>query len=167
VRVDLEGRTVPVLSFNDSQINIYVPDAAGTGVGSVVVYVNGNVIAADDVLVSNDNPGIFTAAQNGSGEAVALLVSGMQYTRGPFNAKLGGQASVVAIFGSGWRNSLPVTVTVGGVKATIDYGGPSGGFNGLDHINVHLPAGLNGLAPVVVTTASGAVSRSDVMITIN
>ena len=166
VQVRIEGRTVPVLSFNDSQINIYVADAAGAGVGSVVVYVNGNVIAADDVTVSNDNPGLFTISQNGAGEGVALMTSGMQYTRSPFNAKTSGQATVVALFGTGWRNSLPLTVRIGGQAATVEYAGPSGDFGGLDQINVRIPDGVTGTASVVVTTASGATSRSDVVVSI-
>jgi uncharacterized protein (TIGR03437 family) len=166
VSVTIEGRTVPVLSFNNSAIHIYVPEAAGTGVGSVVVYVNGSVIAADDVSVSNDNPGIFTVSQTGSGEAVALLVSGMQNTRAPFNAQTNGQQSVIALFGTGWRNSLPVAVSIGGKTATVEYAGPSGGFNGLDQINVRIPNGVTGPAAIVVKTMSGATSRSDVFVTI-
>jgi uncharacterized protein (TIGR03437 family) len=166
VQVTIEGRVVPVLSFNDSQVNIYVPEAAGTGVGTVIVYVNGNVIAADDCTVSNDNPGIFTTTQTGAGEAVALLASGMQYTRSPFDAKPNGQPSVIAIFGTGWRNSLPLGVTIGGQTATVEYAGPSGGFNGLDQINVRIPNGVTGAASVLVKTASGALSRSDVFVSI-
>jgi uncharacterized protein (TIGR03437 family) len=164
--ITLEGRAVPVLSFDDSQINIYVPEAAGTGVGSVVVYVNGSVIAADDVTIANDNPGIFTTTQSGAGEAVALLVSDMQYTRSPFNAKTNGQATVIALFGTGWRYSLPVTVSIGGQKAFVEYAGAAGGFNGLEQINVQIPNGVTGTVSVIVTTASGAVSRSDVFVTI-
>jgi uncharacterized protein (TIGR03437 family) len=166
VSVTIEGRTVPVLSFSDSQVNVYVPDAAGTGTGSVVVYVNGNVIAADDVSVSNDNPGLFTESQAGAGEAVAVLVSGLQFMRGPFNAKTAGQPTVIALLGTGWRNSLPVTVRIGGQTAKVEYAGPSGGFNGLDQINVQIPNGVTGQASVIITTASGATSRSDVVVTI-
>jgi uncharacterized protein (TIGR03437 family) len=166
LRVTIEGRAVPVLSFNDSQINIYIPEAAGTGVGSVVVYVQGSVIAADDSLVSNDNPGLFTTTQNGAGDVVALLVSDMQYTPAPFNAKTKGQATVIALFGTGWRNSLPVAVSIGGQKAVVEYAGPSGGFNGLDQINVRIPNGVIGTVPVIITTASGATSRSDVFVSI-
>jgi uncharacterized protein (TIGR03437 family) len=166
VLVTLEGRTIPVLSFNDSQINVYVPEAAGAGVGSAVVYVHGNVIAADDVRVVNDNPGIFTTAQTGAGETVALMASGMQYTRSPFRANVDGQQAVIAIFGTGWRNSLPVSVSIGGQKAVVEYAGPSGGFNGLDQLNVRIPTGVTGIVPVIVTTASGATSRSDVVVSL-
>ncbi|HEX8492887.1 MAG TPA: IPT/TIG domain-containing protein [Pyrinomonadaceae bacterium] len=166
VRVTIEGRNVPVLSFNDSKINIHVPDAAGMGVGSIVVSVSGNVTAADDVSVTNANPGIFTVPQTGAGESIALLTSGMRYTKSPFPSKFNSQPSVIALFGTGWRNSLPVTVRIGGQAATIEYAGPSGGFPGLDQINVRLPAGVTGTVPVVVTTASGALSRTDTVVTI-
>jgi uncharacterized protein (TIGR03437 family) len=166
LHVTLEGRTVPVLSFNDSQINIYVPEAAGTGAGSVVVYVQGSVIAADDVAVANDNPGIFTTTQNGAGEAVVLLASEMRYTRGPFDAKTNGQPTVIALFGTGWRNSLPLTVSIGGQKASVEYAGTSGGFNGLDQLNIRIPGGVTGAVPVIITTASGATSRSDVVVSV-
>jgi uncharacterized protein (TIGR03437 family) len=166
VSVTLEGRAVPVLSFNDSQVNVYISEAAGTGVGSAVVYVQGNVIAADDVTIANDNPGLFTVPQTEAGEAVALLVSGLRYTRGPFNATTDGKPTVIALFGTGWRNSLPVRVTINGKSATVEYAGPSGGFNGLDQINVRIPAGVTGTVPVVVTTASGAKSRADAVVSV-
>lgn len=166
VRVTIEGRTVPVFSFNDSKIHIHVPDAAGTGIGSVVVSVGGNVTAADDVSVTNANPGIFTVPQTGAGEAIALLTSGMRYTKSPFPSQFNGQPSVVALFGTGWRNSLPVTVRIGGQAATVEYAGPSGGFPGLDQINVRLPAGVVGTVPVVITTAGGALSRTETVVTI-
>lgn len=166
VRVSIEGRTVPVFSFNDSKINIHVPEAAGTGIGAIVVSVGGIVTAAEDVSVTNANPGIFTVPQTGAGEAIALLTSGLRYTKSPFPSRFNGQASVVALFGTGWRNSLPVTVRIGGQAATVEYAGPSGGFPGLDQINVRLPAGIVGTVPVVITTASGALSRTETVITI-
>ncbi|MDT5294968.1 MAG: hypothetical protein QOJ76_1848 [Acidobacteriota bacterium] len=167
LRVTIEGVSVPVLSFDDSRIHIHVPQAIGTGLGSVVVSVGGgDVTAADDALIVAANPGLFTVAQTGTGEAVALLVSGSLYTRGPFPARFDNAASEVAIFGTGWRNSLPVTVQVGGKTAKVNYAGPSGGFPGLDQLNVTIPDGVNGPAPVVVKTADGTTSRAGVLITV-
>jgi uncharacterized protein (TIGR03437 family) len=90
----------------------------------------------------------------------------MQYTRAPFNAKTAGQPSVIALFGTGWRNSLPLTVKIGGQAATVEYAGAAGSLNGLDQLNVQVPNGVTGTVPVVITTASGATSRSDVVVTI-
>jgi uncharacterized protein (TIGR03437 family) len=168
VSVVIEGRFAQVLSFNDSQINIYVPDATGAGTRSVVVYLNGYVIAADDVTIAQANPGIFTLPQTGAGEAVALLTNNLHYTSGPFNAKTDGQPSVIALFGTGWRKGTPVNVTIGGRPATVEYAGPSGGFPGLDQINARIPEGATpGTAPVIViTSTNGSTSRSDVFVTI-
>jgi uncharacterized protein (TIGR03437 family) len=167
VRVTVEGRVVPVLSFGDSRVNIYLPEAVGAGVRSIVVSVGPNVTAADDQSVARDNPGLFTIQQTGIGEAVALLSSGLRYTAGPFPAMWDGQPSVIALFGTGWRNSLPIIVRINGQSAVVEYAGPSGGFPGLDQINVRIPAGTSGAASVVVTTASGAASRSGVVVNIN
>ena len=165
--VYIEGQLAQVFSFNDSQINIYVPEATGDGTRSVVVYLNGYVIAADDATVAHANPGVFTIPQTGAGEAVALLTNNLRYTSGPFDAKTDAQPSVIAIFGTGWRNSTPVNVTIGGRPAVIEYAGPSGGFPGLDQLNARIPEGTtSGPASVIVTTASGATSRTDVSVTI-
>lgn len=166
VRVEIEGLSAPVLSFNDSAIHVHIPQSLGTGVGSVVVTVRGNVIAADDARIVSANPGVFTIPQTGTGEAVALLVSGAAYTRSPFPARTNNQPSEIALLGTGWHNSLPVTVQIGGKSAKVNYAGKSGGFPGLDQINAVIPDGVTGAASIVVTTASGAVSRSGVVITV-
>lgn len=165
VSVTVEGVTANVLSFNDSQVNIYVPANVGTGTKSVVVSINGVVTAADDVRVVDAAPAIFTKSQNGAGEAIALLTSNIAYTASPFPAQTNNQPSVIALFGTGWRNSLPVTVRIGGQNAPVQFAGATT-FNGLDQINCAIPAGVSGTVSVVVTTANGATSRSDVVITL-
>jgi uncharacterized protein (TIGR03437 family) len=166
LRVTIEGVEAPVLSFDDSKVHVHVPQSLGTGVGSVVITVNGNVTAADDADFAGANPGLFTVPQTGTGEAVALLVSDVLYTRAPFSAHTGKTASEVALFGTGWRNALPVTVQIGGKAAKVNYAGPSGGFPGLDQINAVIPDGVSGPAAVLVTTAAGATSRTGVFITV-
>src|SRR6201986_1511146 len=114
----------------------------------------------------NANPGLFTGPPRGAGETVALLVSGMRYTPAPFDARTGGQPSEVALFGTGWRNSLPVTVQIGGKPATVTYAGRAGGRPGLDQFNVVIPGGVIGPAAVVVKAADGSTSRAAVLITV-
>ncbi|HVF67433.1 MAG TPA: hypothetical protein VM914_07210 [Pyrinomonadaceae bacterium] len=166
VRVEVEGLSVPVLSFDDTSIHVQVPQSLGAGAGSFVVKVSGDVTAAEDASIVNTNPGVFTVPQTGAGEAVALLVSGLRYTRAPFDARTSGRPSEVALFGTGWRNSLPVAVQIGGKAATVTYAGAAGGFPGLDQIDVVIPDGVNGPASIVVKTADGSTSRADVFITV-
>jgi uncharacterized protein (TIGR03437 family) len=165
VFVTVEGRRARVLSFDDSRVNIHVPDAAGAGVRSVVVWVDGYVSAAEDVTIVNANPGLFTLDGSGAGAAVALLASGMRYTAGDLPARFDNGPSTVALFGTGWRNSLPVTATVGGRAAAVEFAGATE-FPGLDQLNVRLPDGTSGTAAIVVTTAGGAASRAGVTITV-
>jgi uncharacterized protein (TIGR03437 family) len=167
VRVTIEGTSAPVHSFGDEQINIYVPDAVGTGTRSVVVFLDGNVVAAEDVSIVNANPGLFTVNGTGAGEAIGLLTSGMRYTLAPFPARFNNQPSVVALFGTGFRRGVPVTATVGGRAATVEFAGASGDFPGLDQINLRLPDNTNGTVPVILRTTDGATSRSDVVIKVN
>ncbi|MDQ2938312.1 MAG: hypothetical protein M3R67_12525, partial [Acidobacteriota bacterium] len=137
-----------------------------SGSRPVVVVVGGEVIAADEVFLAQSNPGVFTIPQNGSGEAVSLLTSGFRYSPAPFFAKTNNQRSVIAVFGTGWRNDLPVTVRIGGQNAVVQYAGASKHFAGLDQVNVEIPDGLSGASTFVVTTASGLSSRNDVIVTI-
>jgi uncharacterized protein (TIGR03437 family) len=167
VRVTVEGANVPVHSFADDQINIYVPDAVGTGARSVVVSVDGRVVAAEDVGIADANPGLFTSNGTGAGEAIALLASGLRYTRSPFPARFNNQPSVVALFGTGFRRGAPVTATVGGVSVAVEYAGASGDFPGLDQINLRLPTNPTGTPSVVLRTADGTTSRNDVFIRVN
>ncbi|MCA1613413.1 MAG: hypothetical protein LC800_04490 [Acidobacteria bacterium] len=166
VVVTVEGRRARVLSFDDSRVHIYVPGAAGAGVRSVVVWVDGYVAAAEDVSVAEANPGLFTLNQSGTSGAIALLASGMRYTAGELPVRFDGAPSTVALFGTGWRNSLPVTATVGGRAAAVEFAGATE-FPGLDQINVRLPGGTAaGTLAVVVTTANGATSRAGVTVTV-
>ncbi|MFL6212022.1 MAG: hypothetical protein ACJ74W_24455 [Pyrinomonadaceae bacterium] len=166
VRVTIEGRAAPVLSFDDGQLHIYVPNEVGTGVRSVVVLIDGIVTAAEDVNITNANPGLFTVNGTGSGEVIALLASGLRYTAGPFAARFDGQPAVVALLGTGWRNSLPVKVTIGGRDALVEYAGAAGGFPGLDQVNVRLLDGATtGAQSIIVRAANGATSRSDATLT--
>jgi uncharacterized protein (TIGR03437 family) len=59
------------------------------------------------------------------------------------------------------RPVLPVSLTIGGVRADLFYAGAAPGFVGLLQINARVPAGLSGRTPVVLTVGSRS-SRSGV-----
>jgi uncharacterized protein (TIGR03437 family) len=166
VRVTIEGAFVPILSFDDTRVHIHIPPGFGAGLGSVVVSVDGEVTAADDAALVPSNPGLFTVTGSGTGEAIALLVSGNRYTSAPFPASFDGRPAVVALLGTGWRQARPVRVRIAGRPATVEYAGAAGGFHGLDQINVVIPAGLAGQVDVSIETADGRTSRPGVFITI-
>ncbi len=166
VRVTIEGRAAPVHSFNDGQLHILVPNEVGTGVRSLLVLVDNTVTAADDVNITTANPGLFTTNGTGAGVSIALLVSGLSYTPGPFPARFDNQPAVIALFGTGWRNSMPVSATIGGRSVVVEYAGAAGGFPGLDQLNLRIPDGTTtGTTTVIIRAANGTTSRTDVTIT--
>lgn len=167
VRVTMEGVDVPVLSFNSGRIHIYVPPSstgAASGTRSIVVRQSGIVRASADVRLVSVRPGIFTGDMTGAGESRALLVSGMRYTASPFPATVNNEPSVIAVFGTGWRNARSVTASVGGQAAQVEFAGATT-FFGLDQINIRLPAGARGTLPVVIT-ADDVTSRADAVVTV-
>jgi uncharacterized protein (TIGR03437 family) len=164
VFVTVEGWNARVLSFSNTQLNIYIPKAVGAGTRSVLVFKNSDIVAADDVTITDANPGMFTMTAAGSGQVVSLLASGLRYTVGPFEAVTNGLPSVVVVYGTGWRNAVPLTATIGGKPASVQYAGTAGDFPGLDEAVVVIPTGVTGNANIVITTTNSKTSRPDVFL---
>jgi uncharacterized protein (TIGR03437 family) len=88
----------------------------------------------------------------------------LRYTAGPFDPISNGQPSVIVVYGTGWRNAIPLTATIGGKPATVQYTGIAGDFPGLDEAVVVIPAGVTGNAGIVITTTNAKTSRTDVFL---
>jgi len=63
---------------------------------------------------------------------------------------------------------LPVTATVGGMPATVQFAGAAPGYLGLQQINVLIPANamLSGPAVALVLTGGGVTTQSGVTVAI-
>jgi uncharacterized protein (TIGR03437 family) len=138
-----------------------MPSAVQTGQASVVVRVSGSVSASVNVTINATAPGIFT---NSDGQAAALNSSGTPNQ--PTNPAPPG--SIVSIFftGSGAASVIPedgvgapsppalltapVTATIGGMPAQIQFAGLAPSWVGLGQINLQAPALKSGTYPVVV-----------------
>jgi uncharacterized protein (TIGR03437 family) len=60
----------------------------------------------------------------------------------------------------------PVSVTIGGVPATVNYaGGAPGSIAGMMQVNVVVPSGVSGSVPVVVTVG-GVSSQGGVTVVV-
>ena len=167
VKVLINGKQGYIDVISPGQINAQVPDGIGTGnVNIQVVSPDGT---SDPVTVSAADrspallaPPSFTA--NGKFYAAALFTDGAFV--GPPNlipgaafraARTGDRIVLYGIgFGTGTpvipagmiatqATSLPnVSVTIGGVNATVEYAGQSGGFVGLFQFNIVVPGGVSG-----------------------
>jgi len=134
----------------------------------------GETTAAFVVPVAASAPGLFTSNLTGAGQAAAINASDGTVNSAVNPVKIGQYISLYAT-GEGQTTGslaglpphpvLPVSVTVGGLQATVQYaGGAPGQPAGLLQVNVQIPNGVTpgGYVPVVLqvgdaTTTPGAV----------
>ncbi len=167
----VNGVTAPLYYVAPGQVNIQIPYETQPGTTTLTVgnpYVNVNynlniVAAAPGIFMSNG----FTAApfsSAGRGQTTTLFITG------------DGQVSPALATGttpaSGTplsrlpKSLLPVTLTVAGQNATIDFIGIPSGLVGVTQINYTVPANTPvGVQPVVVTVGTVASPPANLTVT--
>jgi uncharacterized protein (TIGR03437 family) len=176
LRVLFNGIPAPMINSVGSQCSAVAPYFVGnlTTVNVQVEY-QGNRSAALTVPVVASVPGVFTANAQGTGQASALNQDGTINSATAPAAR----GSIVTLYltGEGQTNPpgydgkvtasilpkplLPVSVSIGGVNASVQYAGEAPGLvSGVMQINVTVPSSIAASVstPVVVTvgTASSA-----------
>jgi uncharacterized protein (TIGR03437 family) len=167
------GNDAPLLFVSETQINMQVPVETPPGSQGVAVRrIDTNELLAGGVLsVSEAGPGLFTADQNGLGQALALNQNGS--LNGPSNPAARG--SVISLFGTGQGPVEPavasgqpapgsplavtaatptsdgatcltvqpsVCVAIGSMFGDVQFSGLAPNFVGLWQINVRIPEGV-------------------------
>lgn len=175
VRVTFDGTPAPVLYARFNQVGVIVPfEVAGRTQTSVQLAVNGQAAPPLQVPVAPSSPGIFTAAGNGSGQA--SVINQDNAINGP-NAPAA-KGSIIAIYFTGaglltpaGRTGAPgtanqsiaesVTVTIGGIEASIAYKGAAPGqVQGLYQINATVPQETpSGSIPLQVKVGTADAQR--------
>jgi len=178
--VSFNGIAGPILYVSATQVAAIVPYAVtGTTVQVTVAY-QGEVSAGFPVPAAPSAPGLFTLNQTGAGQAAAINAGDGTVNTAANPVKIGDYVSLYAT-GEGQTSPagvdgklvglppthplLPVSVTVGGIPATVQYaGGAPGLVAGLMQVNVQIPNGVQpgDRVPVVLqvgdaTTTPGAV----------
>ena len=156
------GESAGIVSVSPSQITFVVPGDLGAGQCPVVVTTNGRTMSgiADVRLVA---PALFS--RDGSGAGRASAVNAVTLKPDPFSVLTPENASAdkgtrVSVFGTGFRNAIaiappgtnPGAVVYGTVSSAagrswpvaVEYIGPAPGVNGVDQVNIALPAAING-----------------------
>ena len=168
----VNGVTAPLYYVSPNQVNIQIPYETQPGTATLTVgnpYVNVNY----NLTIVAAAPGIFMGATG--------------FTAAPFSSAAAGQITTLFITGSGQvtpalpdgttpapgtalprlpKPKLPVTVTVAGQSATIDFIGIPSGLVGVTQINYTVPAGTPaGVQPVVVTVGTVASQPAKLTVT--
>jgi uncharacterized protein (TIGR03437 family) len=161
----------PIYFMSSSQVNFQLPQAAPLGAGRIAVRVaeTGELIAGGNVAIGGVSPGLFTASQDGKGQALATNQDGRINSSSNPAAK----GSIVSLYGTGQGQVSPpipdgvaaassplsntvtvltsdsrtcltsqpsMCVAVGSAFGDIQFSGAAPGFVGLWQINVKVPA---------------------------
>jgi uncharacterized protein (TIGR03437 family) len=170
VSATVNGTPVPILAVSPDVVTIQIPYEVGAGPAVVSINNNGEIAGAQ-FQVAAAAPGIFAEPDGFA-----------------FNHPTGKTGGLVTLYVAGWgdvtpfqprgwipppgtsaaslpKPILPVSVTVGGVQAFIQFAGIPNGVVGLGQLNIQLPANTpTGVQPVVVTV--GGKSSPPVNITV-
>jgi uncharacterized protein (TIGR03437 family) len=189
VHVFFDGVPAPLLFVSSSQINALVPfSVAGKNTTAVQIENNGAWSDSVAVGVTPSAPSIFTMTQSGKGQGAVLNVeaeSGSVSVNGPANPAV--QGSFITMFATGAgqtdppgddgqvtgtsqfpRPLLPVSVTIGGKNAEVQFAGAAPVMvAGVLQVNVRIPDDApQGAAVAVVLTVGAQHSQDGVTIAI-
>lgn len=171
-KVTFDGVPAPMVYAVEGQISAIVPySIAGRSSTQIRVYAGRNWSQPVDVAVAASMPGIFTE-NAGVGQAAALNGDNSYNSSENPAPKL----STVVLYATGegqtnpaGRDGLPATqvypkpqqtvsVTVGGIRASVDYAGAAPGFvAGVMQVNVTVPANApSGNVPVIIAVGNAS-----------
>jgi uncharacterized protein (TIGR03437 family) len=171
-QVKIGDRVVPLLYTSTGQMNVQVPFDAPVNTQYQVTVQRGNALSVPESLViAAAQPGIFTLNQQGTGQGVIMRSDQVTVAKPGTGAEIGetvviyctGLGSVtpgVAVGTPAPSSPLsktvnPVTVTIGGKQAAVQFSGLTPGWAGLYQINAVVPSGVTpgDQVPVVLSMA--------------
>jgi uncharacterized protein (TIGR03437 family) len=168
------GVDVPLFYSGDGQMNAQIPFELTAATRPQVVLRRGSVVAGPETItIAAVAPGVFTINQQGTGQGAILDTLGRLVDAAAPAAA--GEVVQVYCTGLGLTNprastgqaarglattTTPVTATVGGRAATVQFAGLAPGFVGLYQVNVQIPSGVAAGSAALVLSQNGVPSNS-------
>jgi len=171
VSVEISGQLAPVLYVSAGQINVQVPWEAPAGSASLSVTVNGAPAGQSTVTIQAAAPGLFllfggrAAALNqdysinsqsrpaAAGSVLSAFLTGLGETDHPVpTGAAAGDAPLANVL-------APVSATIGGQTAQVQFAGLAPGYVGLYQVNLMVPQLAPGDYPLTISVA-GVASNS-------
>lgn len=169
----------PLLFAAPNQINLVLPQTLEPGRHTVIVRTPNSISASVPFEVDAVAPGVFTTNSQGTGQGAVVIAGTRTVVDGARPARNG---DFLEIYLTGMGRTVPlanaalaaptaeplariagdpVTVTIGGVAASVVFAGLTPGLSGLYQINVQMPAGIPpGNNTPVIVTVGGVVAAT-------
>jgi uncharacterized protein (TIGR03437 family) len=182
VSVQFNGVAAPLVYTSSTAIAAIVPYELTGSSAQVTVTYQGKTSAPVTVSVAAAVPGVFTANASGGGQAAAV---NYQAHTSNSAASPAAQGSTIILYATGEGQTspagvdgkpaavplpaplLPVSVTIGGVQAVVQYaGGAYGEVAGVLQLNVVVPSTVSGSALPIVVHIGNAASQTGVTLAV-
>ena len=176
------GFEAPLFYSSGGQVNAQLPfELPPNSRPQLIVKGADFVTVPETITVATARPGIFTTTQDGKGQGVIMDVNNrLADAANPAKAS---DVVVVYCTGLGATNpavrsgetaptsplakvTTPVTVTIGGQPATVQFAGLTPGFVGLYQVNVQIPSGINPGSSVPLVISQDGVPSNTVTLAI-
>lgn len=173
------ARVAPLMYVSPSQINFVVPSGSAAGLATFTIANGGTSLSATGAI-QPVAPALFSMSGDGRGVAAANAIetpAGSPQLQSPlpvFQCSASGclatpipvdgsGAVYLILYGTGVRNRsslAAVTANIGGTNVPVQYTGPQPTYEGLDQVNLVLPASLKGSGQVnIVLRVDGLISN--------
>jgi uncharacterized protein (TIGR03437 family) len=178
------GYEVPLFYSSGGQINAQLPfELPPNSRPQLIVKGADFVTVPETITVAAARPGIFTTSQDGKGQGVIMDVANRLVDAA--NPAKAGDVVVVYCTGLGATNpavrsgeaapappsplakvTTPVSVTIGGQPAAVQFAGLTPGLVGLYQVNVQIPSGLTPNAAVSLVVSQDGVPSNTVTLAV-
>ncbi len=172
---EIRGEALPLLYSSTGQINAQIPFDVPIGEPFLILALNGSAVSTPVALtIAAAAPAVFSKDQSGTGQGVIVDVNNDLVQ--PGNPAKAGDIVVIYCTGLGAVNPPvaagsaalasplsktmnPVTVTIGGNPASVQFAGLTPGYAGLYQVNAVVPVGVTpGDAVAVQLQVAGQLS---------
>jgi uncharacterized protein (TIGR03437 family) len=162
VGVSIGGTNAALFYVSPTQINAVVDPKTPTGVQALLVTSPSGAQNGSITIDSNAAPGLFSLFGNGMRDGAIL--NALNFLLGDFSTNTGNSATFLALFATGLNFPVTPVVTIGGVPVQVTFSGPAPCCDGLDQVNVMLPASLAGAGRVPVLLTQNGVASNTVQV---
>jgi len=158
--VTIGGSAASLFYVSPTQINAVINPATPPGTQAVVVASGTGTQTTSVTISTNAPPGLFSLF--GTGTRDGAILNAITFQPGAFGATTASSSTFLALYATGLNTSVAPVVTFGGVPAQVTFYGAAPCCDGLQQINVMLPASLAGAGRVPVVLMSGGNASNTV-----